>query len=199
MNELILNPDKANERIHELEKQLGLPRTADAEHIGAAWSRIELLEEMAAGAGAKHEAEAGATYAEDNAVIHDLEAKLGLPRSADVAHSSATHANEEATNRLQYLYEVAHLKAMDSLLPLQPTATGAATPAPAAPRAAPVASEPPPAAPARHEGGPTGLARAIAANKRAASGAAGEAGTIYQPSGLARAIAANKRQQASKS
>lgn len=39
--------DEANARIHELEAQLGIPRSNDAEDICSAWDRLSILEELA--------------------------------------------------------------------------------------------------------------------------------------------------------
>ena len=185
MKALPINIEEANERIHELEKALGLPRSADVEQIDAAWSRLELLEEMAA----------AATYAERNAQIHALEAKLGLPRSSDAFDA------HELTNRLEYLNEIARQRGVTAPTP---AAASTATPAPQAPRTAPVASQAPtaaPAAPAHTGGGKTGIARAIAANQSAQRGAQARDHDHGQPaglSGIARAIAANKALQSHK-
>lgn len=44
--------EKASARIHELERQLGLPHSTASEFITDAWDRLSLLEEMATAKGA---------------------------------------------------------------------------------------------------------------------------------------------------
>ena len=40
--------EKAHARIHELEAQLGIPRSNDTEEICSAWDRLSILEDLAA-------------------------------------------------------------------------------------------------------------------------------------------------------